>query len=211
VTGPQRGRSSQSIAGVVLAAGLARRMGAPKLLFDLGGRPVVRHAAERLLADGLDPVLAVVGPAHRAAIEAALADLPVAVVLNPSPEEGQSGSVRAGIEALPPTVGAAVIALGDQPLLPAEVVPRLCAAFLTGRRAIVAPRYRDGRGNPVLFAAAMFPELTGLRGDEGARSIIDRDPARVDLVEIGGPMPGDLDTREDYERLRRQLAGPGVH
>ena len=189
------------IAGVLLAAGLSRRMGQAKLLLPLGGRPVLRHSAERLLAAGLAPVIVVTGEEQGSAA-AALAGLAVELVANPNAAAGQSTSVRAGIVALPPGAEAALIALGDQPFLPEDVIPRLCDALRSMNKPIAAPRYRDGIGNPVLFGAAVFPELLALDGDRGARSVVERDLGRVALVDFDLPMPQDLDTPEDYDRLR---------
>ncbi len=189
------------IAGIVLAAGLSRRMGQAKLLLPLQGRPVVSHVAERLLAAGLERVIVVAGREHPA-IGSALAGLPVDLAVNPHPEAGQSGSIRVGIGALPPGTQAALIALGDQPFLAREIIPALLAALERTGKAIVAPRYREGRGNPVLFTRETFPELRGLSGDEGARSVIERDPRRVALVDFDLPMPQDLDTPADYDTLR---------
>jgi molybdenum cofactor cytidylyltransferase len=186
---------------VVLAAGLARRMGQAKLLLPVGGRPIVRHAVDGVRAAGLDPVLVVTGPAP-APIETALAGLGVRIVINPAPEAGQAGSVRAGIAALPGTVDAVLIALGDQPALAPTIVPALLAAHRASGRPIVAPRYLDGPGNPVLFDRAVFPELLALQGYQGARPIIDRDPTRVEWVALDMPMPEDVDTPADYEKIR---------
>ncbi len=185
----------------MLAAGLSRRMGPAKLLLDWQGAPVIRRTAERVLAAGLDDVLVVTGP-EADAIRAALTGLPLRLVVNPRPEAGQAGSVVAGIAALRPGTDAAVIALGDQPTLPETVIPRLVALAAETGRAIVAPSYRGARGNPVLFAASVFTELLALTGDEGARGVITRDPARVALAHFDLPMPPDLDTPEDYDRLR---------
>jgi molybdenum cofactor cytidylyltransferase len=121
------------------------------------------------------------------------------------PEEGQAGSVRAGIAALPPSVEAVLIALGDQPLLAPAIIPALLAARRTSPKAIVAPRYRDGQGNPVLFKREMFPELMELEGDLGARPILQREPERVEWVELDLPMPPDVDTPDDYEKIRAAL------
>ena len=189
------------IAGVVLAAGLSRRMGRPKLLLDLDGRPVIRHAVEALAGAGVGELIVVVPP-DSAALEAALSGLAVRFAVNPRPEAGQSGSVVAGIEALSPTAEAAIIALGDQPDVPRAVLVGLREAHRATGRPIVAPRYREGRGNPVLFAAAVFPELLRLIGDQGARGVIDADPDRVALVPFDLPMPRDLDTPDDYESVR---------
>ncbi len=191
------------VAGLVLAAGLSRRMGRPKLLLAIRGRPVVRLAVEAVRAGGADPILVVVGH-EREAVGAALDGVDCRVVHNARPEAGQAESIRTGVAALPAEADAVLIALGDQPLLPPEVIPRLVTALADTGRAIAAPRYLDGRGNPVLFARAVFPELLALAGDRGARAVVERDPARVALVEIPRPMPPDLDTAEDYERLRAE-------
>jgi molybdenum cofactor cytidylyltransferase len=176
-------------------------MGRPKLLLDLDGRPVIRHSVEALVGTGIEDIVVVVPPEH-AALESALAGLAVRFAVNPAPEVGQAGSVVAGVRALMPTTEAVIIALGDQPGIPRAVLVGILECHRATGAAIVAPRYRDGRGNPVLFAAATFGELLRLTGDQGARGVIDADPARVALVPFDLPMPRDLDTPDDYESLR---------
>ena len=149
----------------------------------------------------MDEVLVVLGR-EASAVREALAGLPLRFVDNPEPEAGQAGSIACGVSALGPAVNAVLIALGDQPALPSEVIPRLLQTFRETAKAIVAPFYRGVQGNPVLFAAAVLPELRSLTGDRGARSVVEKDPARVALVSFDLAMPADLDTLEDYERLR---------
>jgi molybdenum cofactor cytidylyltransferase len=192
------------IAGIVLAAGLSRRMGRRKLLLDLGGQPVIRRAVEGAAGWGLDEIVVVMPPEH-AHLAAALAGIRHRIAVNPNPETGQAGSVVAGVAALGPAVRAVLIALGDQPSVPRAVPLGLLGTYRATARAIVAPRYRDGRGNPVLFDASVFPELLRLTGDAGARTVIDADPDRVALVSFDLPMPPDIDTPEDYETLRGRL------
>ena len=192
------------IAAVVLAAGLSRRMGQAKLLMKVGGRAIVRYVVENVLAGGVDSVWVVTGPDVEP-IEAALAGLEAQIAVNPAPEEGQASSLRAGIAALPASVDAVLIALGDQPSLAPSIIPALLAARRTSPKLIVAPRYRDGQGNPVLFKREIFPELLRLTGDQGARPIIQKEPARVEWVERDLPMPPDVDTLDDYEKIRASL------
>jgi molybdenum cofactor cytidylyltransferase len=192
------------IAGVVLAAGLSRRMGQAKLLMKVGGRAIIRYVVESVLSGGVDSVWVVTG-ADVEPIEAALAGIEVQIAVNPAPEEGQAGSVRTGIAALPPSVDAVLIALGDQPLLAPSIIPALLAARRTSPKLIVAPRYRDGQGNPVVFKREIFPELLRLTGDQGARPIIQKEPTRVEWVELDLPMPPDVDTPDDYEKIRANL------
>ena len=192
------------IAAVVLAAGLSRRMGQAKLLMPVGGRAIVRYVVESVLAGGVDLVWVVTGPDVEP-IAAALSGLEVQITVNPAPEDGQAGSLRAGIAALPASVDAVLVALGDQPSLAPSIIPALLAARRTTPKLIVAPRYRDGQGNPVLFKREIFPELLRLTGDQGARPIIQKEPARVEWVELDLPMPPDVDTPDDYEKIRASL------
>ena len=191
------------IAAIVLAAGTSTRMGRQKLTLPMAdGRPLVRVAVEQVLAAGVDDTVVVLG-GDAEAVALALAPLPVRTVVNPRYAEGQSTSLRAGLDALRPGTDAAVVALGDQPLPDPDVIRRLVAAFRTSGRPIAVPVYRDGRGNPVLFAAALFGELRAVTGDRGGREVIARDPARVAEVSVDTPMPADIDTPEDYQAARR--------
>src|SRR5262245_35900969 len=115
------------IAAVVLAAGLARRMGRQKLLLQLQGKTVVRWSVEHVLGHAEDIVI-VTGP-DDTAIRQALADLSVRFVVNPRPQDGQGTSIAAGVAALKPWTTAVLIALGDQPRMPKAVVPTLLEAF----------------------------------------------------------------------------------
>ena len=187
-------------AAIVLAAGLSVRMGRPKLLLELDGRPIIRHAVERVISAGIRHVFIVAGP-EQEALSRALEGLPVRFVVNPTPEAGQGSSVSAGVRALPAGTTAVLIALGDQPGVPPEVIPALFEALKMTGKSIAAPRYADGLGNPVLFAASVLPELLVLPGDRGARAVVLRDPSRLALVDIHSPMPRDIDTPEDYESL----------
>jgi molybdenum cofactor cytidylyltransferase len=190
------------IAAIVLAAGLARRMGRQKLLLDLNGKPVVRWSVDAVLPHVEDCV--VVTGRDDAAVRAALTPLTVRYAVNPHPEHGQGSSIAVGVAALEPRTTATLVVLGDQPLTPPDVVPALLAAQRQSGRAIAAPSYRGTRGTPVLFTAEVFPELRTLGGDAGARSVLAARPERVTSVEFDVAMPGDVDTPEDFARLHVQ-------
>lgn len=190
------------VAALVLAAGGSSRMGSPKQLLDWGGRPLVRAAVEVALAARLDPLLVVVGGAQ-AQVADALAGLPLRMIANPDHATGQSSSLRAGIAALGQNADAVVVLLGDQPFVTAAIVEQLVAEWRASGAAIIAPTYAGQRGNPVLFARTVFPELLAVQGDQGARAVLAADRARLRLVAFDDSRPlADIDTPEDYERLR---------
>lgn len=190
------------IAGVVLAAGRSARLGRNKQLLPLHGEPLLRHTLRNVLASRLDAVILVVG--HEAdSVEQAIAGLPVDVVRNPDYAQGQSTSVRAGLAAMPPETEAAVFILGDQPGTDSTVIDALIDAWRESDAPVVAPRYSDRVGNPVLFDHRTFPEFASLTGDTGAKSVVaaHRRAGDLRLVSIDRLAPRDVDTEEDFEEL----------
>jgi molybdenum cofactor cytidylyltransferase len=184
------------VAAVLLAAGASARFGSQKLLADVGGEPLIRIAARNLIASRIDEVVLVLGR-DGDAVRDAVGDLSVRAVTNADWANGMAGSIRTGIRAVSAEAGAALIALGDQPTVTPAIVDRLVEAFRSSGQAIVAPVYRGFAGNPVLFAASLFPQLITLEGDRGARRIVDAAPERVECVPFDLDPPRDIDTPDD--------------
>lgn len=196
------------IAGIVLAAGRSSRLGRPKQLLPLQGEPLLRFTLQRILTTSLDVVYVVLG--HRAdEIAGVIADLPVRIVKNPDAELGQSTSVLAGLHAIAPgKPDAVVFLLGDQPQVDPTVVNALIARWQVTHAGIVAPRYTDGIGNPILFDRTVLPDFATLSGDTGARAIVraHQESGDIALVDVYSPAPRDVDTNADYAALLASLA-----
>ena len=141
---------------------------------------------------------------HAPAIEQALAGLAIDIVYNEDWEEGMSTSLRAGLGALQADVEATMVILADQPNLTPELLQMLAGRYRIGRAPIVVPLYEGQRGNPVLFARTLFPELLAVEGDKGGRMLITTYRDQVDFVQVTDPaVIVDVDTRADYERAKR--------
>lgn len=206
-TAPDR---PKRVAAIVLAAGGSRRMGANKLVLDLEGRPLVRHAIEAIGASDVSRTIVVLGNEAervRAAVGEGRPDL--TFVENPDWRDGLATSLRRGIAALPPDVDAAMVFLGDMPDVDAATIDRIVAAHAPDEmRAIVVPRRAGRRGHPVLWDRAFFDLLaTECEGDTGARHLIGRfaeQVAEVDVDHDGVLL--DLDTPDALEARRAEAA-----
>lgn len=186
------------VAGLVLASGMSRRYGgANKLLAHVGGEPVVRRATLAYVEAGLDPVVVVIGYQAQQ-VRRALSGLAVTVVVNPDYAAGQSRALAHGVRALPLSTEAAVIGVGDQPWLLAPTVLRLVETWRVTKSNIVAPLYGGQRGNPVVFARALFPELLSVDGDTGGRPVIAAHAEGVTWLPIADvSQRGDVDSPDD--------------
>lgn len=185
------------IAAIVLAAGMATRMGRNKLLISIDGSPLVCRVADAALETGLEPVVVVTG--HEAeAIRRALAGRPVLFAHNPRFAEGLAESLKSGLAALPAEATGALVCLGDMPAVGAAHMSRIVAAFdPTGGGTICVPTHGGRRGNPVLFARQLFAEMGALSGDVGARGLMAKHPGLVREVPMDDDaVLTDLDTAE---------------
>lgn len=204
--------ASPRVAGLLLAAGSGSRMGTPKALVELAGRLLVEGAHAALNDGGADPVLVVLGAAADEVVARAV--LPGAVVVvNPDHANGMGSSLQVGLTALTtsaPEIDAVVVGLVDQPGAGAEVVRRLIAAAGDYPRAEALPAGYDGVGrNPVLLRRSCWAEVAAsVSGDTGARTWLQANPDRVQVVECGDlGSPDDLDTPADLARAEHHRRG----
>ena len=197
--------SGAGVAVAILAAGRGSRLAAdvPKPLAELRGRPLVSWALDAATASGLRPVVLVVG--HGGGAVARAAPEGVIVVRSRWWRRGISRSLRAALEALEPwaRVGAVCVGLADQPFVGPDAFRRLADAHKHGATLAVAT-YRGKRGNPVLLARSLWAEARRLKGDVGARALMDdHHVVEVDCTDTGDP--NDIDTLDDLRDAERRL------
>jgi len=192
------------ISGIVLAAGLARRMGQQKLLLPLKDKPVLQWILESALASKLDEVICVVRQLKEVSELIPLKSEKLRWTVNERAEEGLSTSIIAGLKALRPDGEAVLFLVGDQPMVKPELINSLIDLFRKSGARIVAPVFQGQTRNPVLFHRDLFPELLQLTGDKGGRGLIETYKSEAAFLEWRDESPFlDLDVWEDYEKLKK--------
>jgi molybdenum cofactor cytidylyltransferase len=189
------------VTGLVLAAGGSMRLGEAKQLLPYRGRTLLDATLDMARACAFDQLLVTLGGSAEA-VRARVGLSGTTVVANPDFSTGCGSSISAAVAAVDEQAGALVLLLGDQPGVRVPDVRRLIGAAADAPLGVC--RYADGLGHPFWFRREVFGELAGLHGDKAVWKMLHS--GRFPVVELpaGGPVPIDVDARDDYERL---LAG----
>ncbi|HKI49909.1 MAG TPA: nucleotidyltransferase family protein [Desulfobacteria bacterium] len=197
------------VAGILLAAGASTRMGELKQLLPVAGTTLVEKALTAALESRLDGLVLVLG--HRAGeIEAALGpvsgDSRLMIIHNPHYRRGISSSLVAGVKKIAHSYDHGMILLADMPFIDRRVIDQLIGAYLKSQLPIGAVKAGDRTAHPVIFRRDLFPELTTLTGDMGARALLKKYRDQICFI---APETGydhrDIDTMEDYRKFQKDL------
>lgn len=189
----------EALHAIVLAAGASTRFGSAKQLVRIAGRPLLQTAVTRAVEVAGTAVTVVLG-AHAAELTPLLTHSQSSVIINREWREGIASSIRAGVARLPPSCTAVLLTLVDQAAVTSEDLKRLVGAWRRQPDYIVAARYGTTTGVPAIFPRSSFSDLQSLRGDVGARHLLQRNPDRVVRVPMGRAAI-DIDTPEDLLKL----------
>jgi molybdenum cofactor cytidylyltransferase len=191
---------------ILLAAGNSTRMGSAKQLMNFNGKPLLRHAAEVACGSHCAPVLVVLG-AREHDTRAVLRGLPLEIVVNESWSEGIGTSIKTGIHALEKrAVCGVILALADQPFIPAEFLQGLAEQHARTQKRIVASRYSGTVGVPAFLSRQLFPKLQALEPHQGCKNILlscSHEALLIDCPEAAI----DIDTPADYVKAARVALG----
>jgi molybdenum cofactor cytidylyltransferase len=193
------------------AAGASRRMGRPKLLLPVNGRPMVAGVVEALRGGGVGEIVLVIAPGDDALQDwARQAAIAITVAVNPDPDRGMLSTIQEGIAALTGAFSEKsageilLVSPADLPNLQAQTVAELLRKMIETGAPLALPTYHGKRGHPLAIAPRLVPEIGTLDHGIGLKQLRDRHEA--ELLEIGVEDAGviqDVDTPEDYERLNQ--------
>jgi molybdenum cofactor cytidylyltransferase len=195
-------RVKESIGAVILAAGVSSRMGEPKQLLRLGGKTLLEQVLDSARSAAVDEIVVVLGAAAEN-IRQQVDLSKTKVVINSSYQQGMGTSLGAGLAALDPAINAVLILLADQPFVRPTTLHRICQEYRRSHAQIVIPLYKGFRGNPVLLARSVFPEVMALSGDVGCRAIFGNhleSIVKLPVDDVGILL--DIDTKADFDKLQ---------
>jgi molybdenum cofactor cytidylyltransferase len=194
------------ISAVVLAAGCSERMKKNKLLMKIAGKEIIIHTLEAVLSSNVDEIIVVTGYMHNE-ISKLLEKYPVNLIYNRSYNKGQSTSVKAGTNAVKSKAKGIMYVLGDQPLLTASTINKIIEGFYSGKENIIAAPFLKGkRGNPVIFDISLKEEIFALKGDRGARPLLDKYKNKILQVVVEDmSILQDIDYPEDILKTEKML------
>lgn len=195
---------------VVLAAGASSRFGSAKQLVRVNGRPLMLSAVSRAVELAGHSVTVVLG-ANAAELAPLLRHSPASVAINREWQEGIASSIREGVSRAPTTADGVLIMLADQAAVTTEDLRRLASTWRRDTASIAAAQYAGTIGVPAIFPRWCFRELNELRGDRGARVLLQRHVDRVVRVTMPGAevdidRPEDLLTLEQNAQVMRRPA-----
>ena len=194
------------ITAIVLAAGESKRMAAAnKLLLPFGGKALVAHMVDALLACHVHETIVILG--HEAVlIKEALNNRQVRFVENQQFLHGMTTSIQTGVRAMAAECNGIMVCLSDLPLVQTEELKRLIhvfeEAYTSNKKLIVLPSYHGQRGNPVIFSVYYKTQILKHEEQNGCRGLIRQYENQVRVVAMEtAHVLNDIDTRTDYERL----------
>lgn len=194
-----------SIGAVILAAGMSKRMGQPKVLMRLDGKMLVHYPIQLAIIHQLQPIVVIAGKYIDEMKKSLKVMQTVDFVFNHDYEIGMASSLKLGIQTVEAKVDAVIVFLADQPFIPNEVVQSLMEQYMLHKEEgvkIVRPRYDGVLGHPILFDRSLFNEFKNINGDQGGRNIIQNYRQSMKIVSFHNRNWGmDIDTPEEYEEV----------
>jgi molybdenum cofactor cytidylyltransferase len=187
---------------IILAAGSSSRMGRPKQLLRYNNQSLLQHIVNIALEAAIGPVMVVLG-AEAELLKKELDESKIITVINKDWQEGMGSSIRFGLQQLTerfPATEGVIFTVCDQPFITSSLLCDLIANYQQTKNLVIASVYEDTKGTPAFFHRDIFPELSALNGDKGAKQILNNNKDHLGLVSF--PMGSlDIDTETDYVQL----------
>lgn len=197
----------KGLSAIILAAGLSTRMGCPKLLLPWKDQTILEKVTSTLYKSGIQEIVVVIQARQQQLLEQIQqlsSKYPLKIAFNESfePEE-MLYSISCGLNALNPSINAALITLGDQPQIQEDVVHQICLEYLISRAKLVIPSYRMKRGHPWLISRSLWSQFIQLKSPSTSHDFLEQYKEEILYVNVNNSsILQDIDTPEDYEKWK---------
>ena len=205
----------ERLPAVVMAAGSSSRMGRPKPLLPIGGRPCLERVMDAFREAGQGPIVLVLGSDPRRILAGIRLGPDTVLVLNRHWKRGQTSSVKAGMRAASPAAPGIFVMPGDHPLLMAEDVATLVKRFQArpAGKSVFIPTWKGRRGHPLLLGAGHRQAILGMDDSVPLHAHLRMRAPSVEPVEAAGPgVILGMNTAQEYREALEAAArepGPG--
>lgn len=193
-----------SCVAIILAAGQSVRLGRPKQLLQFRGKTLLQNVIDSAREAELQPIVLVLGSNGQTILNES-DTTGVIIVENEHWRTGMASSVITGVNAVEnvsTSIETVILMVCDQPYVDGSLLQKLISKYKSTGKPIIASQYSGIPGVPALFHHSLFQELKKLKGDSGARKLIQKYIGWVEVI----PFPEgsiDIDTIDDYERLKQ--------
>ncbi|MDY4736959.1 molybdenum cofactor cytidylyltransferase [Terrisporobacter sp.] len=182
------------ITAIVMASGFSKRMGLNKLLMKYNDKFLIEHTLEKISqCDFAEKIIVT----QYEEIEKLTDNFKV--VINENAHKGQSESIKLGVKSSERCDGY-MFFVADQPLINQKDIEKLIRVFRENKDFIVIPKYKEKRGNPVIYPSLYKEEILRLEGDKGGKSII-KSSNKIKYVEVEEDTLFDIDNKDDFNKL----------
>jgi molybdenum cofactor cytidylyltransferase len=190
---------------IILAAGESTRMKVPKMLLPFRGKTIIEKVLENVVSSRIDKTVVVLG-SDKDEILKLVSRWPVTHCYNEAYKEGMLSSVKCGFRFLQEEFDAALVFLGDQPMVGPEIINMVISAFRTSGKGIIVPVFKNKRGHPLLISSKYWEEIESLDTHIGLRELVRKFSADVLEIDTGTHnILRDIDTKEDYFYELKQI------
>ena len=182
------------ITAIVMASGFSKRMGLNKLLMKYNDKFLIEYTLEKISqCDFAEKIIVT----QYEEIEKLTNNFKV--VINENAHKGQSESIKLGVKSSERCDGY-MFFVADQPLINQKDIEKLIRVFRENKDFIVIPKYKEKRGNPVIYPSLYKEEILRLEGDKGGKSII-KSSNKIKYVEVEEDTLFDIDNKDDFNKL----------
>jgi len=197
------------ISAILLAAGESKRMGITKQILKFGKNTILEYTINNLVNSKIDEIILVLGYKAKEIKKQVSTDYDnLIITVNSDFRNGMSSSIKQGIRSINPEAKAALIVLGDQPLISSEIINLVIDSYNEKDVGIVAPIFKGIIGHPVCFNLDKYRDrLLGLSGDKGAKEIVDANKNDfLGLKVSSDKILVDIDDEENYLKALKRIS-----